>query len=112
MIDQATLTLEGQTPAGPAEAMSALFVFVREKEKWAVGGVDPTDTGRDAVRALSGIGYGLLVAVILIGILSPFWLTAGVAGCVLFRRSRRALAIRRQAALATSGAQPPQPPAP
>jgi hypothetical protein len=109
---QATLTLEGQTPAGPAEAMSALFVFVREKEKWAVGGVDPTDTGRDAVRALSSIGYGLLVAVIWIGILSPFWLIVGGLGWFLLRRGRRAQAIRRQAALAASGAQPPKPPGP
>ena len=87
---QATLTLKGQTPAGPAEAMSALSVFVREKEKWAVGGVDPTDTGRDAVRALSEIGYGLLVAVIWVGILSPLWLIAGGLGWLLLRRARQA----------------------
>jgi hypothetical protein len=64
------------------------------------------------VRALSIIGYGLLVAVIWVGILSPFWLIAGGLGWILFRRCRLAQAIRRQAARAASGAQPPQPPAP
>lgn len=92
---QATLTIEGQTPAGRAEAVSSRFVFVREKEKWAVAGVDPKDTGRDAVRALSGIGNGLLVTVIWVGILSPIWLIVGGVTWVLLRRARRATGGRK-----------------
>ncbi|GEM_PF-2991365 len=89
----ATLKVEGTTPAGVAEAQSAVVVQVLEKEGWTAGGVPPVDSGRSAVRTLSAIGNGLLTGAIWAGILSPVWIIAGSLGFVLFRRSR--VAARR-----------------
>ena len=85
----AVLTLKGKSQAGAAEAQGRVQVTVRESKGWVIGGWSASDTGRDAVRALSVIAQGLLAAVIWLAVLSPLWLAALGIGFVLVRRERR-----------------------
>jgi hypothetical protein len=85
-----TLTVTGESPAGEAEAKSSIAVYVRAQQDWTVDGMDPGDAGRSAVRSLSVIGNGLLVAGIWLAIFSPFWVIGGALLIVSVRRRKRA----------------------
>ncbi len=105
----ATLTVSGDTPAGTAESKSSIALFVREDPGYTADGADLGETSRSAVRTMSAIGNGLLVAGIWLGILSPIWLIIGAVIWFSLRRERE-----RNRAIRMSGrpAPTPQPPAP
>ena len=85
----ATLTITGQSDAGEVEASDEINVLVTEAEAWAISGWSAGDTGKTAVRALSGVGIGLAYFFIFAGIFSPVWIAAIVLGIFLRRRARR-----------------------
>ncbi len=84
-------------------------MFVREDPGYTADGADLGETSRSAVRTMSAIGNGLLVAGIWLGILSPIWLIIGAVIWFSLRRERE-----RNRAIRMSGrpAPTPQPPAP
>ena len=85
----ATLTITGQGDAGEVEASNSLSVLVEESRGWAVSGWSPGDTGKTAVRGLSGIGIGLGYFAIFLAIFSPLWIALAVGALYLRRRARR-----------------------
>ncbi|MCI0438317.1 MAG: PKD domain-containing protein, partial [Chloroflexi bacterium] len=84
----ATLTIEAESDAGPVEASSQLSVFVAEAEGWAIAGWNAGATGKDAVRALSGVGQGLATFLIWLAIFSPIWVLL-IGGVFVIRQRRR-----------------------
>lgn len=104
----AVLTLKGKSQAGAAEAQGRVQVTVIEGEGWVIGGWSASETGRDAVRALSAVGQGLLAVLIWVAVLSPLWLAALAIGFVLVRRERRTREARNlKARQLAAGATPP-----
>lgn len=85
----ATLRITGQSDAGEVEASETINVLVTEAEAWAISGWSAGDTGKTAVRALSGVGIGLAYFFIFAGIFSPVWIIVAVLGIFLRRRARR-----------------------
>ena len=85
----ATLTITAQSEAGEVEAQESLFVLVTESEGWTISGWSAGDSGRTAVRALSGVGQALGTFFIWLGIFSPIWIIGGILGVVAVRRVRR-----------------------
>ena len=85
----ATLTITGQSDAGEVEASDEINVLVTEGEAWAISGWSVSDTGKTAVRALSGVGIGLAYFFIFAGIFSPVWIGAFALGIFLRRRRAR-----------------------
>ena len=59
---------------------------------WVVGGTDPGESGRGAVRALSSVGSYALQVLIWAGILSPLWVPLSAVAFWLYRRRRAATA--------------------
>jgi hypothetical protein len=87
---QATLTIKGQSKAGPVEASASVGVAVEEAPGWTIAGWDAGSTGKSAVRALSGVGRVLADIGIWVGIFSPLWIGAGVL-IWWWRRRRNAI---------------------
>ena len=85
----ATLTITGQGDAGEVEVSDSLSVLVEESRGWAISGWSPGDTGKTAVRGLSGIGIGLGYFAIFLAIFSPLWIALAVGAFYLRRRARR-----------------------
>jgi hypothetical protein len=85
----AILTITGQSAAGEVEAASSVSVRVTEAEGWVIAGFSPAGAGKTAVRALSGVGQWLLIAVIFVAIFSPVWGIVVVAVLLGRRRIRR-----------------------
>ena len=85
----AALTITAQSDAGEVEASHSFNVLVTESEGWAISGWSAGDTGKTAVRALSGVGIGLAYFFIFAAILSPVWIGAGGLAILLRRRARR-----------------------
>ena len=85
----ARLTITAQSDAGEVEASDSVNVLVTEAEAWAISGWSANDTGKTAVRALSGVGIGLAYFFIFAAIFSPVWIGAGALGIFLRRRYRR-----------------------
>ena len=81
----ATLTVTGDSEAGPVEASSSVNVYVIEGEGWVVGGYRLEGTTKDAVRSLSVLVKGLTTTVIWIVVFSPFW-GGGLAVLVILGR--------------------------
>ena len=86
----ATLTITAQSEAGEVEASSSLSVLVRESRGWTVAGWNPGNTGKSAVRALSGLGQVLVNILIWLGLFSPVLIVIGVIVVYIKRRYRRA----------------------
>ena len=85
----ATLTITGQGDAGEVEASDSLSVLVEQSRGWVISGWSPGDTGKTAVRGLSGIGIGLGYFAIFLAIFSPLWIALAVGAFYLRRRARR-----------------------
>lgn len=83
---QAVLTITADSEVGEVEVTSPMTVVVDEKPGWTVAGWDAGDTGRTAVRTLSGVGAGLATAAIWAGIFSPVWIV--VVGLAYVARRR------------------------
>ena len=105
----ATLTISAQSEVGEVEATNTLSVLVRESPGWTIAGWSPGDTGKTAVRALSGVGQVLVNILIWLGLFSPVWVVIAVAAIYLRRRSRRGPTPPREP---TPGAAPPAGPNP
>jgi len=86
----ATLTIKGESKAGPVETSATVIVQVLEAQGWTIGGWDFGNTWKSAVRALSGLGIGLGYVAIWILIFSPLWIIGGLIALWLRRRSRTA----------------------
>ncbi len=87
----ATLTVTAESDAGSVESSSILGVEVRESESLVISGWSLADAGRQAVRALSAVGYGIVTALLWVGVFIPVILVvaAAVYGLVWLRRRRR-----------------------
>ncbi len=85
----AKLTITADSAAGEVEASSAANVRVRETEGWTIAGWSAGDRGKEAVRALSGLGQGIGTILIWLLIFSPAIAVIGVAVGVPVRRYRR-----------------------
>ena len=85
----ATLTLTGKTDAGDVEASDSVTVRVAEKEGYVIGGWSVGDTGKDAIRALSAVGAGLVILAVWLAIFSPVWIVALAVGLFFWRRRGR-----------------------
>lgn len=88
-----TLTVTAQSDAGEIETVSRLNVFVTESKGLVISGWSAGDTGKTAIRALSGVVQVVGSLIIWLAIFSPVWLIGGAA---LFFGGRR-LRARRQA---------------
>ena len=88
----ATLTVTAESDAGSVESSSILGVWVRESESLVISGWSLADAGRQAVRALSAVGYGIVTALLWVGVFIPVILVAAAAvyGLVWLNRRRRA----------------------
>ena len=84
----ATLTVTAQSDAGEVEASSQVSVLVEESSGWVLSNWSAGDTGRTAVRALSGVGQGLGTFFIWLGIFSPVLIAGGVIALFVRRRKR------------------------
>ena len=84
----ATLTITGQSEVGEVEGSSSVSVLVRESAGYVIAGWSAADAGKTAVRALSGVGQGILIFLVWFGIFSPVWIVGGVIVWRLRRRSR------------------------
>ena len=82
----ATLTVTGKTDSGDVEASDSVTVRVTEKEGYVIGGWSVGGTGKDAVRALSAIGAGLVILAVWLAIFSPVWIVALAVGLFFWRR--------------------------
>ena len=85
----ATLTVTGKTDAGDVEASDSVTVRVAEKEGYVIGGWSVGDTGKDAIRALSAVGAGLVILAVWLAIFSPVWIVALAVGLFFWRRRGR-----------------------
>jgi hypothetical protein len=83
---QAVLTITADSEVGEVEVISQLTVVVNEKPAWTVAGWNAADTGRTAVRTLSGVGAAVATAGIWAAIFSPIWIVILAAGFVVMRR--------------------------
>ena len=82
----ATLTVAGKTDSGDVEASGSVTVRVTEKEGYVIGGWSASETGKDAIRALSAVGAGLFIAAVWLAIFSPVWIVALAVGLFFWRR--------------------------
>ena len=82
----ATLTVTGKTDSGDVEASNSVTVRVTEKEGYVIGGWSVGGTGKDAVRALSAVGAGLVILAVWLAIFSPVWIVALAVGLFFWRR--------------------------
>ena len=84
------LTISAESDAGESEATARLGVLVLESESLVISGWSLADAGRQAVRALSAVGYGIVTALLWIGVFIPVILAiaAVVYGLVWLRRRR------------------------
>ena len=85
----ATLTVTGKTDAGEVEASDSATARVTEKEGYVIGGWSVGGTGKDAVRALSAVGAGLVILAVWLAIFSPVWIVALAVGLFFWRRRGR-----------------------
>ena len=85
-----TLTVTAESGAGEVEASSRLGVLVRESESLVISGWSLADTGRQAVHALSAVGYGIVTALLWVGVFIPVILVVAgaVYGLVWLQRRR------------------------
>ena len=85
-----TLTVTAESDAGGVETAGYLGVRVRESESLVISGWSLADAGRSAVRALSAVGYGIVTALLWVGVFIPVILAAAAAiyGLVWLRRRR------------------------
>ncbi len=88
----ATLKVSGESEAGEAEGVSTVQISVVDAPGWVVGGTDPGESGRGAVRALSSVGSYALQVLIWAGILSPLWVPLSAVAFWVYRRRRAATA--------------------
>ena len=86
-----TLTVTAESDAGSVESSSTLGVFVQESDSLVISGWSLADAGRQAVRALSAVGYGIVTALLWLGVFIPVILAiaAVIYGLVWLRRRRR-----------------------
>lgn len=82
------LTITADSDAGTVEGTGRLSVQVREAKGWTIAGWSAGDQGKDAIRALSGVGAGIVTGIIWLVIFSPIWGVAGFLGYKGFRRFR------------------------
>ena len=85
-----TLTVTAESDAGGVETAGYLGVHVRESESLVISGWSLADAGRSAVRALSAVGYGIVTALLWVGVFIPVILAiaAAIYGLVRLRRRR------------------------
>lgn len=85
-----TLTVTAESDAGGVETAGYLGVHVRESESLVISGWSLADAGRQAVRALSAVGYGIVTALLWVGVFIPVIVAvaAVVYGLVWLRRRR------------------------
>ena len=85
-----TLTVTAESDAGGVETAGYLGVHVRESESLVISGWSLADAGRSAVRALSAVGYGIVTALLWVGVFIPVILAvaAAIYGLVWLRRRR------------------------
>lgn len=88
-----TLTVTAQSDAGEIETVSQISAYVTESRGLVISGWSAGDTGKTAVRALSGVAQVTGSLIIWLAIFSPIWLAVGAV--VVF--GRRKLKARRQA---------------
>ena len=86
-----SLTVAAESEAGSVESAESLRVLVTESESLVISGWSLADAGRQAVRALSAVGYGIVTALLWVGVFIPVILVAAavVYGLVWLRRRRR-----------------------
>ena len=84
------LTVSAESDAGSVETAGYLGVHVRESESLVISGWNLADAGRQAVRALSAVGYGIVTALLWLGVFIPVILAvaAAIYGLVWLRRRR------------------------
>ena len=70
---------------------------VRESKSLVISGWSLADAGRQAIRALSAVGYGIVTALLWLGVFIPVILAvaAAVYGLVWLRRRREGAGERR-----------------
>ncbi len=87
----ASLKVTAESDAGSVETTGYLGVLVQESDSLVVSGWSLADAGRQAVRALSAVGYGLATALLWLGVFIPVILAVAMAvyGLVWLRRRRR-----------------------
>ena len=84
------LTVTAESDAGGVETAGYLGVHVRESKSLVISGWSLADAGRSAVRALSAVGYGIVTALLWLGVFIPVILAvaAAIYGLVWLRRRR------------------------
>ena len=88
---RAVLTVTGETPAGQAMGTAMVDVLVNEALGLSGTSVNPGETSRNAVRALTAFGGGLLNVIIWLAVLSPIWLAVGAVALFINRRYQRSV---------------------
>lgn len=83
-----TLTVSGQSEVGEVEASQSIDVLVDESPAWTISDWSPVDTGRTAVRTLSGIGAVAGSLLIFAAIFSPLWGAVLALSLFFYRRSQ------------------------
>ena len=85
-----TLTVSAESDAGSVKTDGYLGVHIRESKSLVISGWSLADAGRSAVRALSAVGYGIVTALLWLGVFIPVILAvaAAVYGLMWLRRRR------------------------
>lgn len=92
----ATFSVSAQSEVGPIESTSVFDVFVIESKGLVISGWSASETGKSAVRTLSGVAQAVGTLLIWLGIFSPVWLIGGGIIYLIVRTERRMRVNRRR----------------
>ena len=82
-------TVTAMSEAGKVSGFGATKVHVTESKGYIIGGWDPGETGKSAIRALSVVVMGVATVIIWLGVFLPVWVGIAVVVILLIAVRRR-----------------------
>jgi hypothetical protein len=82
-------TVTAMSEAGKVSGFGATNVHVTESKGYIIGGWDPGETGKSAIRALSVVVMGVATVIIWLGVFLPVWVGIVVVVILLIALRRR-----------------------
>ncbi len=82
-------TVTAMSEAGKVSGFGPTNVHVTESEGYIIGGWDPGETGKSAIRALSVVVMGVATVIIWLGVFLPVWVGIAVVVILLIALRRR-----------------------
>ena len=82
-------TVTAMSEAGKVSGFGATNVHVTESKGYIIGGWDPGETGKSAIRALSVVAMGVATVIIWLGVFLPVWVGIVVVVILLISLRRR-----------------------